>query len=335
MVRVMAVVTALVLISCEAGSAQGLKTIPPGNPIEVNVGAYLIDFDEINEGSLTYTISAYLTATWRDPRLVKGSAPDLDRASATIEQIWWPNLEFTNEHEPRDTTNSQITIEDDGRVKYEERFNAKLAAELDLRRFPFDEQTLPLWIESFRYDRSALVLTPLQGHDLVSPRAFLAEWNILGASQKLDIDEYNPDRRPYSRYNFEIRVRRNAGFYVWNIFLPLLLIAVIAWSVFWIAPEDIATRTGISITALLTAIAFSLVIGDSRPRVSYITFMDAVFLSAYVLIFLAAAGSVFGHVLIRRSGSPDRAERLSQICRWAFPLVLVVSNLVIAGVFLT
>jgi Neurotransmitter-gated ion-channel ligand binding domain/Neurotransmitter-gated ion-channel transmembrane region len=335
MVRVAAVVTALALVSCTKGWAQSLKSLPPNNHIEVSVGAYLIDFEEITEETLTYTVSAYVTATWHDPRLLKGSAPDLDRAAVTVDQIWWPNLEFANEHEPRQTTNSQITIDDDGRVKYEERFTAKLAAELDLRRFPFDSQTLPLSIESFRYDRSALVLTPIQGHELVSPRAFLAEWHILGASQRMEIDDYNPERRPYSRYNFEIRVQRKAGFYLWNICLPLLLIAVLAWSVFWIAPEDISTRTGISITALLTAIAFSLVIADSRPRVSYITFMDAVFLSAYAVIFLAAAGSVFGHVLIRRSGSPDQAEAMSRICLWAFPLVFLLSNLVIAGIFLT
>jgi Neurotransmitter-gated ion-channel ligand binding domain/Neurotransmitter-gated ion-channel transmembrane region len=335
MVRITAVVTALVLISCTGGSAQSLKTLPPGNPAEVTVGVYLIDFDEIAEETLTYSISAYLTVTWRDPRLAKGSAPDLDRAAVTLDQIWWPNLEFANQHEPRELTNSQITIDDDGRVKYEERFTAKLAAELDLRRFPFDSQTLPFWIESFRYDRSQLVLKPSQGQELLSPNAFLAEWHILGASQRMDIDEYNPERRPYWRYNFEIRVQRKAGFYMWSIFLPLILIALLAWSVFWITPEDIATRTGISITALLTAIAFSLVIGDTRPRVSYLTLMDAVFLSAYVLIFLAAAGSVIGHVLIRRSGSPDRAEALSRICLWAFPVMFVLSNLLIAGIFLT
>jgi Neurotransmitter-gated ion-channel ligand binding domain/Neurotransmitter-gated ion-channel transmembrane region len=334
MIRVAAVVTALTLASCVNGWTQTLKSFPPGNHVEVSIGAYLIDFDDIAEETLTYTVSAYITATWHDPRLSKGSAADLDRAAVTVDQIWWPNLEFANEHDPRQTTNTQITIDEDGRVKYEERFTAKLAVELDLRRFPFDTQTLPLWIESFRYDRSAVVLTPIQGQELVSPGAFLVEWNILGASQRIDVDDYNPERRPYSRYNFEIRVQRRAGFYLWNICLPLVLIATLAWSVFWIAPEDIATRTGISITALLTAIAFSLVIADTRPRVSYITFMDAVFLSAYALIFLAAAGSVVGHVLIRRSGSAEQAETLSKICLWAFPITFLLSNLVIAGIFL-
>src|SRR5215204_5937707 len=154
---------------------------------------------------------------------------------------------------------------------------------------------------------------------LRNPAAFLPDRSIANVGERFDTDLANPDAHPYAQYNYEIQLKRKRGYYVWNVFLPLGFITLLAWTVFFIAPDDVSTRTTIAITALLTAIAFSLVVSGTRPRVSYLTYMDAVFLNAYFLIFVATAAVIASHFVIRNTSHPETAERLSRAGRYSFP----------------
>ena len=254
--------------------------MPPGpRPIPVSIGVYLIDFEKIDELTLTQTIVGYLMLSWHDPRLAKGLAPELDRSAVSLDDIWNPDVEVINQHTPRSIANWVITINDEGTVVYEERFTAELSSDFDLRRFPFDSQRLRMVVESFRYEETDMKFISRAQTTLRNPAAFLPDWSIENVGERFDTDLANPDAHPYAQYNYEIQVKRKRGYYVWNVFLPLGFITLLAWAVFFIAPDDVSTRTTIAITALLTAIAFSLVVSGTRPRVSYLTYMDAVFLN--------------------------------------------------------
>jgi len=326
---------ACMLLADGSVSAQSLKTFPPGTqPLNASVGVYLIDLVKIDEATLSFTLSGYLNVEWRDARLGRELPPQLDRDALALDQVWNPNIELMNEYNARVVNNSRLTADAEGLVRYEERFEAQLSTELDLRRFPFDRQTLLMSIESFRYGSDELVLTPRQGHALQSPAAFLPDWYILAARQRADSDRNNPERKEYSRYHFEIDVQRKVGYYVWNVFLPLAFIVLLPWAVFWIDAQDVRTRVSISMTALLTAIALSLVITGSRPRVSYMTFFDAVFLNSYFLIFLSTVSVVAEHFTLRRTSSARIAERTSAVGRVAYPTLLVLSNVLLVLMFL-
>lgn len=327
---------ACALVAGGGVSAQSLTTSPPGTPpLDVSVGVYLIDLVKIDEATLSFTLSGYLTLEWRDARLGRDRPPHLDRGALAIDQVWNPNIELMNEYDARVVNNSRLTADAEGLVTYEERFEAQLGTEFDLRKFPFDRQTLLMSVESFRYGSDELILTPRQGHALQSPAAFLPDWYILAARQRADSDRNNPDRKEYSRYNFEIDVQRKVGYYVWNVFLPLAFIVLLPWAVFWIDAEDVRTRVSISMTALLTAIALSLVITGSRPRVSYMTFFDAAFLNSYFLIFLSTVSVVAEHYAARRTSLAGIAERTSTAGRFAYPVLLVLSNLLLILMFLS
>ena len=333
--RTLLVVALFCLLTGSAAFAQSLKTMPPGpRPLPIKIGVYLIDFEKIDELTLTETIDGYLMLTWQDPRLVKGLAPELDRSSVSLDDIWNPDVEIINQHTPRSISNWVITVQDDGTVIYEERFTAELSSDFDLRRFPFDRQQLHLKIESFRYDHSEMKFVTRAMTTLMNPGAFLPDWTINGVSEHFRQEDANPDARPYSQYVYQIDVTRKRGYYFWNVFLPLAFITMLAWSVFFIAPEDVSTRTTVAITALLTAIAFSLVVSGTRPRVSYLTYMDALFLNAYFLIFVATAAVIGAHYLIRRTGREDKAEWLSRVGRYSFPVLIVATNIVLILIFI-
>ena len=76
------------------------------------------------------------------------------------------------------------------------------------------------------------------------------------------------------------------------------------------------------------------VISSNRPRVSYLTLMDAIFLNCYFLIFMSAAAVVAAHVMIKTAGNDHGAERLSSIGRVAYPALWIATNAAILFRFL-
>jgi len=84
-----------------------------------------------------------------------------------------------------------------------------------------------------------------------------------------------------------LSVKRNAGYYIWTFFLPLLLINIISWTVFWIDIEtEFNTRISIGISSLLSAIAFNIAIGTNLPRVGYLTCADSFIFFSYIHFFV-------------------------------------------------
>ena len=65
--------------------------------------------------------------------------------------MWWPAFEFVNTAGPA-VTNRALEISPDGTVRYLLGMTSEFRANLDLRRFPFDRQTLEVRVESFLWD---------------------------------------------------------------------------------------------------------------------------------------------------------------------------------------
>jgi hypothetical protein len=84
-----------------------------------------------------------------------------------------------------------------------------------------------------------------------------------------------------------IPVVRHSWFYVTRFFVPLLLLVAIAYSIFWVKPEDLGSSAGIGITCMLSIIAFQLAQADTLPRVPYLTIADRIYTICYILIAVA------------------------------------------------
>ena len=65
-------------------------------------------------------------------------------------------------------------------------------------------------------------------------------------------------------------------------------------------------------------VAFQLSIAKDLPRVGYTTFLDAVFLTSFIFVFLCIVEIVFVYVLQvkKRTGL---AETIRQTARWGIP----------------
>jgi hypothetical protein len=321
---------------------EDLRTSPTNDkvPVDVAVGLYITNFVAIDETRETFEVGGFLTGQWRDPRLAlppgqtNSNEPETPR-TLNPEEVWSPAIEGAN---TISHTTNHVSLEADrnGIVTYRERFEAVYSNAYELRRFPFDTQVLRFEFQPFlsttAHTRFAPQALPETG---ISPGQHieLAAWrlqNLTYTADKLSGDPFLPATHEAF---FQLAVTRRSGFYIWKIFLPLMMMALIPSAVFWIDPKEFDWCLKIPMTMLLAMVAFQFTIARDLPRIGYVTFLDVVFLASFVFCFLAIFEITLVY-LLQKYGKRALAEILHKAGRSVYPLGYFAVLLVLAIGFL-
>jgi hypothetical protein len=316
---------------------------PQGKKMEVGVGLHILNIASIDEVSEQFTVDGYLLCRWTDPRLAfnpAGQEPLLSRVPLHVfhgGDIWTPKLEIVNGASGRTSYDIVMLVSPNGNVNYAERFHAVVSAKFALRRFPFDTQRLPIIIQPF-YVSGRFLNLELFDHHLWSASEFnafssLAQWQLTAVVPEVAMSAAF-DGTPVTEVRFQIDVTRKSSFYVWKVFIPLLLMVLLSWAVFWIEAGDLPTQVTVAVTTILTVIAFAFAISATMPRVPYLTYIDAFFLQCYVFVFLAMFELMMVHVTHRSDRRRDIGIRLRAVSRIVIPSAFILSNILIAVHFL-
>lgn len=309
---------------------ETLKLLPNKQPIEVSIGLHISNLADINQASETFAVAGYLMYHWKDPRLAYNPKTEgTTTKSSKLEEIWHPHLEMVNfkSSESSDTT---VDIAPDGTVSAQERFSKTLSSGLELDRFPFDRQKLLVVVESLKFPKNSVQLKADPAKISIGTDSFvtLSEWTVNQVNGQSSTSFFPPEKQTYSRVSVEINIQRNSGFYIFKVMVPLLLITIASWSVFWINPQEFSTQIGIAFTNLLTIVALLLVINDSLPKVGYLTFMDGFTMMCFMAILAAILELVVAHRW-ETNNNHNRAEKIHHIARWLVPSIFVLGNLIL------
>ncbi len=304
-----------------------------GQPIPVAIAIHVINLTDIDEVLQRFHVMFYLFVQWQDSRLAFTPSRPGERFHVyAVDQVWHPRLDFINAVGARSAGESSLRVEPGGTVLYAERGEAQLSTRFHLRRFPFDRQALQIIVHPFVAQSHLLAFRASQEHTWLSAEqtvySSLADWDLVGIRTEHDhISLSKVGEIPEA--HFEILVRRKYAFYLWKIFLPLLLMVILSWTVYWIDTRDLSSQVQISITTILTVIAFAFSISLSLPKVPYLTFIDAFFLDCLVFVFFTAIEMTTVHVTgrTRRAAFGVKIRRVSRV---AVPIAFVASNLIIA-----
>jgi len=311
--------------------------IPPqvdGKPVRVRVGLFLnnlIDVDEVKE---LFQISGYLFMTWKDPRLAFYPRPGATQREYTPDEIWIPSLLMINATERREKITVNIKGDPDGTIHYIELFQAELTTSFYLEPFPFDDQSLEVFLQPFLDERDTVAMTYDEANSGVGTEPFveLAQWKILGFKAAQQRREIGRSGKQIPELEIDLQVQRRSRYYIWKVFLPLIVMVAIAYSAFWIKIGDYYTQISITLTAILTEIAFLFAISSSLPKVPYLTFIDAFFLVSFVFSFVSMLELVLVHQALEWEWS-DHANRLRGISQLLYPVIYVLCVAVVALVF--
>src|SRR5262249_13218045 len=118
----------------------------------------------------------------------------------------------------------------------------------------------------------------------------------------------------------DINVSRRYHYYLWKVFLPLFVMVLISYLAFWIRITDYYTQISITLTVILTEIAFLFAITTSLPKVPYLTFIDAFFLASFVFSCTSMVELIAVHQALE-GDALGKADRMRRVSKYLGPVV--------------
>lgn len=309
-------------------------------PAGVTVRLIVNRLYDIDTQRQSFALDGYLQASWLDPSGACSRARPCCGSGGKVavgQPAWWPEFELINVVGSRNAPHRSFSRDCFGRIVYTERINARLSSAMDLRRFPFDRQSLAIWIESYAFDSTELMFLK-EGIDLGRLDASaLPEWKVRAPGRGARTEQAyelldSATKTRYSRCELTVEVERRSSFYVWHFLVPLALIVVASWVVFWIPDFNSRLRTALGL--LLTVIAFSFTTSSLLPKLPYGTLIDALVTSGHVAVFAEICLVWLARIVCLR-GTESSGEQLIAVSRWWFPLANVAGVGVLCVVVLT
>jgi hypothetical protein len=315
------------LLALPAGASQGVpypgRPDPAGTPTPVAITLFVRDIERIFDREQQFLVDMILQATWRDPRLEHDHEGYVEY---TLEQVWHPRLILYNGRGISTEFPPRVRVTPDGTAKLRQRVKGTLASPLDLRRFPFDSQVLPVSLVSLDYteDEVALKLDAAEWAGTAS----VVGWTITDARavvEPLLIQADSGEARSVSRarFVFEIDAQRLKSYYAWKVIVPLTVIVLMSWAVFFIDPKNSGPQIAMGATSILTLIAFLFSLGSVLPPVSYLTRIDVFVYGSLVLVFLVFAEAILTSSLAGSDETQPLARSIDRVCRLVFPAAFV------------
>ncbi|XP_068085894.1 gamma-aminobutyric acid receptor subunit beta-like [Anabrus simplex] len=261
-----------------------------GDPLYVGMDLTIASFDSISEVNMDYTITMYLNQYWKDERLAFSNEEEILTLSGDFaEKIWVPDTFFANDKNSflHDVTerNKLVRLNGDGSITYGMRFTTTLACMMDLHYYPLDSQNCTVEIESYGYTVSDVVMywkdRPIRGVE----EAELPQFTIVGYGTNDRKEKLATGN--YQRLSLSFKLQRNIGYFVFQTYLPSILIVMLSWVSFWINHEATSARVALGITTVLTMTTISTGVRSSLPRISYVKAIDIYLVMCFVFVFAA------------------------------------------------
>ncbi len=294
-----------------------------GGPTTIHVSFYLFDLIEIHTMKQEFSVDLFFSAHWHDSRVKTAlRQAGITECEIPTEKSWRPKMIIMNERQKRMDLPRILRLSEDGTVSAAQRIIGTYAAPLDLTDFPLDEQKLSISFLSIHYtpDQMKVVFDSSDTDREFTETAWKLE-SLSGHSSIFDMGSLNiktGQADNLSRFDITIQVQRETAYYVWKVFIPLCLIVMISWAVFWIDPGQMGIQTGIGTGMMLSIIAFLFSLQRILPKVPYLTRIDFFVYSSLIFIVLAFLETLISCGMHAR-GHESPARRLDIISRFVFP----------------
>lgn len=305
---------------------------PPmdGGPVVVRTTFEIHDINEINDEQETFEFAGVLTLRWHDKRQIfdpvaAGVDEKIYQGDYQFDEVftgWFPQVVLVNESGSYEKHGVVLRVQADGTLTLIQTLNATAKVELNVRRYPLDHQRLEAVFEVLGFDDGEVVLQA----ESATPRSWgkkirIPQWSIIdiGMSIRDNPSSYAGPRGVSSAFVVSFNVQRQSFFISRLVIIPLIIIVLLSFSVFWMDRSSLGDRTSVSFIGILTAVAYQIMTIDILPQISYFTLINA-FLN---LSFLIMCGTVVINLVVGaldQQGKPEVGDRIDRRCRWIFPL---------------
>ena len=237
----------------------------------------------------------------------------------------WPDFTLYNQQNNRWSQNKVVVVYPNGRAIYLERATTTLQApDFDFRTFPFDVQDFYIRLDML-YPQEFFVVRDDAAFTAVGDQLGEEEWYITAWDTQISAEQLS-SVNTVARYSFHFESRRHLSYYIIRFFVPLALILLISWITLFL--NSYTRRIEATSGNLLLFIAWNFAVGSDLPRLGYLTFMDVLLLTTFVL----NVGIIVYNVMLYRleaTGHAERALRIDRFALWLYPLSFFVLLLIL------
>ncbi|XP_077168080.1 gamma-aminobutyric acid receptor subunit delta [Paroedura picta] len=282
------------------GYARNFRPGIGGPPVNVALAIEVASIDHISEVNMEYTMTVFLHQSWRDDRLSYNHTNEtLGLDSRFVDKLWVPDTFIVNAKSAwfHDVTveNKLIRLQPDGVILYSIRVTSTVACDMDLTKYPMDEQECMLDLESYGYSSEDIVYHWSENQDQIHglDKLQLAQFTITSYRFTREIMNFKSGQFP--RLSLHFHLRRNRGVYIIQSYVPSILLVAMSWVSFWISQSAVPARVSLGITTVLTMTTLMVSARSSLPRASAIKALDVYFWICYVFVFAALVEYAFAH----------------------------------------
>jgi hypothetical protein len=326
-----------------ASSDPFLLGPPKGaGPVVVRAGFVFHDIIEIDDGSETFELAGVLTLKWHDPRqafdpVVVGVDEKVFQGGYQFDEVstgWYPQVVLVNESGLYQKSGVVLRVQPDGTSTLIETLNAAAESELNMFLFPFDGHRLEAVFEVLGFDKDEVVLQlDSDSARFLAAQVRVPQWTVTGISASVRDHSvpYAGRREVSSAFVVSVDVQRQPFYTIRLVVLPLIMIVLLSFSVFWMDRSSPGDRLSVSFIGILTGVAYLLVTGEQLPRISYFTLVHG-FLNLSFLTMCATVVITLVVGALDKRGKSEIGDRVDRRCRWGFPLAYFGLLLVMIGV---
>jgi len=285
-------------------------------PDTVKVGIYITSVHDIDFKQKEYAVTFWLWLKYKNKdfdfmqNLEVPQAKSVSRSFATI-----------------DSSNNQVYLL--------MKMQCVMKDSWRIRNFPFDKQKLRLSLENSQFDSKSLVFVPDTLGKNYDPRFTLNGWTINNCVISIGIKKYETTfgdptltvpHSEYSSYKVVLNISRDAGGLFWKMFLGMYIAFLIAYICFYIDPDEMGSRFGLSVGALFAVIGNKYIIDSSLPETTSFTLVDTLHGLTLFFIFAIIAATSYSLRLIK-TNKEIKARKFDMIAAQVSLVLYVLLNI--------
>lgn len=305
---------------------------PPAKPTIIEIGVSLLQVLHIEAASVEtpkMTAQFKIRTEWNDDRLVAQNKQEEvkafqgDDATQKLNNIFDPRISIVDGSTEID--HQHLRIYPNGTVNLSQVVTVTTPANMNLKHFPFDSQILTFRFASTYWDDSEidLILNPMATSMMRG--ATPASWTFDYFGYHITKASVRAHSETFYVFNFIVHAERDPRYFIWRLLLPLIVIVMLSWNVFWMY-EDASSALGNCFVFLLTVVAFHQIANQMLPMIPGFTFMDSIVFVSYGFIIIPTF-QVMITTKLEHQGKSEQAEIIRKYCRWFVPVSFILTLL--------
>ena len=217
---------------------------------------------------------------------------------------------------------------------------ATISYNFDLAKYPLDDHALKIQIEDVKRDSTELIYRADTVSTSANPKVHVPGWNTgsLVATSALTHYPTNygaPDapkasESDYSRATFSLELVRNGYGNFFKLFSMLFFAGVIAFFAFGVRSDYLDGRLALIVSGIFMAAITANMISSSLPESDSFDMAERLYFATMAFIFATCLSTLYTFKIFL-AGQEEKANSLSRLFGYTFPLAYILINVLIVA----